>query len=186
MSGDKNELIVAHSRRRPLQVVVQVGRLVVLVDAEKRDIEVVARIFEVVRIPAEEGNVELGREDQTDIRILLVLVKVVYLSRIKSDHVAAEASRSAAILLDLRHRRALGLANICSRHARLHTGIDPVRDLFNSNQLVEFQIGTFRFFRLGLGVEASLDVVMSFGRELLYTRGADMMIGEGQSVSRDE
>src|SRR5215472_3174464 len=184
MSGNENELVIANSGRRPLQIVVQVGWFVVFVNAEKRDVEIVARIFEIVRIPAEKGDVELGRKDKAHIRVLLVLVKVVGLSRIKSDYVAAEASRSTAIFLNLRHRSALGLANLCRRHARLHTCIDLVRDVLNSNELVEFEVGTFRFLRLGFGVEAGLDVVMSFGRQLLYTGGTDVMICEGQSVSR--
>src|SRR5262252_9447748 len=186
MTGDKNELVVAYPCWRPLQVVVQMGRLVILIDAEEGDVEVVARIFEVIGIPAEEGDVKLRREHQADIRVLLVLVKVVDLPRIKGDYVATETSSSCAILLDLRHRGALGLANVCRRHAWLHSGIDLVGDIFNSDELVEFEVGTLRFFRLGLGVEASLDVVMPFRRKLLYTGSSDVMIGEGQSVSRDE
>ena len=61
----------------PLQVVLDLGRLVVLVDAEEADVEVVARILEVVRVAAEEGDLLLRGEDQADVGVLLEAVEVV-------------------------------------------------------------------------------------------------------------
>ena len=57
--------------RAPLQVVLDLGRLAVLVDAEEADVEVVARVLEVVRVAAEEGDLLLGGEDEADVGVLL-------------------------------------------------------------------------------------------------------------------
>jgi hypothetical protein len=52
--------------------------------------------------------------------------------------------------------------------------------------LVQFQVWTFRFFGLGLGVEASLDIVVALAGKLLDAARAQVMIGERQSVGRNE
>ncbi len=57
MAGDEDQLAVARALGTPLQVVLDLGRLAVLVDAEEADVEVVAGILEVVRVAAEEGDV---------------------------------------------------------------------------------------------------------------------------------
>ena len=54
------------------RIVLELRRLAVLVGAEEADVEVVARVLEVVRIAAEEGDVELGGEHQADVGVFLV------------------------------------------------------------------------------------------------------------------
>ena len=55
-------------------------RLAVLVGADERDVQVVAGELEVVGVAAEEGDVELGGEDEPDVGVLLVEVEVVLAS----------------------------------------------------------------------------------------------------------
>ena len=71
MAGDEDQLVVRDAVLAPLQIVLDLGRLVVLVDAEEADVEVEARVLEVVRVAAEEGDLLLGREDEADVGVLL-------------------------------------------------------------------------------------------------------------------
>ena len=50
--------------------------LSVFVDAEEADVEIVARILEVVRVAAVERDLLLGSEDQADVGVLLVAIKM--------------------------------------------------------------------------------------------------------------
>ena len=59
------------------KIVLDLGRLAVLVNAEEADVEVVAGILEVVRIAAEEGDRLLRGEDQPHVGIFLVAIEVV-------------------------------------------------------------------------------------------------------------
>src|SRR2546423_11515471 len=95
-----------------MKIVVQARRLVIFIDAEEGDIEVVTRVSKVVGIAAEEGGIELRREYQPDVSVLLVLVQVVHFSGIESHNVAAQAGGRAAVLLDRRHGRAFRLTRL--------------------------------------------------------------------------
>ena len=53
------------------------GGLAVLVGAEEADVEVVAGELEVVGVAAEEGDGELGGEDEADVGVFLVGVEVI-------------------------------------------------------------------------------------------------------------
>jgi len=48
--------------------VLRAVRLVVLIDAEERKVQVVTRVREVVRVASEESELDLGRDYQPDIR----------------------------------------------------------------------------------------------------------------------
>ncbi len=64
IARDEHQLVVFRSRRAPLQILIDLGRLVVLVHAEERNIQIVARILEIIRISAEKRDVLLRREYQ--------------------------------------------------------------------------------------------------------------------------
>ena len=68
-------------------------RRAVFVDAQKGDVEIVSREFEVVWIAAEERDVGLRREHQANVRVLPVLIEVVHPARVQRDHVAAQPAR---------------------------------------------------------------------------------------------
>jgi hypothetical protein len=67
-----------------------VHRLVVLVDAEERDVEVVARIREVVVIAAKKSDLLFGREDNAEVGILLEPIQPVLPAVVERDDVAPE------------------------------------------------------------------------------------------------
>ena len=77
VAGDEHQLAVLRPGLAPFEVVLELGRLVVLVDAEEADVEVVARVLEVVRVAAEEGDLLLGGEDEADVGVLLEPVEVI-------------------------------------------------------------------------------------------------------------
>ena len=138
-------------------------RLVVLIDPEERDVEIVAWIREVVGIAAEECDVEFRRKHQADIRILLVLVKVVDLSGVEGNDIATQPSRRGTVFFHLRHGGALRLPGISRRHPGLHARVHFVGHILNADQLIQFQGGAFGFIRLGFGIETGLDVIVAFG-----------------------
>ena len=59
----ENEIACAHTLRRPFEVVLRMDRLIIFVNTEQREVEIVAWIFEVVRITAQERNLKFRRED---------------------------------------------------------------------------------------------------------------------------
>ncbi len=111
---DERQLALLRPLRRPLEVVLGRVRLAVFVDAHERHVEVVAREVEVVRVAAEEGRLELGREDEPHVRVLLVEVEVVHAALIERDHVGAKARRLRRLGLDAAD---LGLARARRRSA---------------------------------------------------------------------
>jgi len=78
-----------------------VRRLVIFIDAEESNVEIVAWISKVIGVAAEKRGVELRREHQTNIRVLLVLIEVVDLSGIKNDHVTAQSRGGRTIFFNL-------------------------------------------------------------------------------------
>ena len=72
MPGDEDQLVVGRAGLAPVQKVLELDRLVVFIDAEEADIEVVARILEIVRVAAEKRDVLLRREHQPHVGVLLV------------------------------------------------------------------------------------------------------------------
>ena len=77
MSGNENQFVLAGAGLAPVQVMLNLRRLAVFVGAEKADIQIVAREFEVVRVAAEEGDLLFRREDQPHIGVLFEAIKVI-------------------------------------------------------------------------------------------------------------
>src|SRR5262249_44008405 len=59
----ENQFTVVRPAGIEFQKVLDLGRLAIFVDAKQTDVEIVARILEVVRIAAEEGHLLLGSEN---------------------------------------------------------------------------------------------------------------------------
>jgi hypothetical protein len=186
ISGDEDQVAIFYASARPTQVVIEMSGLVIFVDSEESDVQIVARVGEVVGVAAEEGDAELRREDEAYVGVFFIFVEVVNLAGVKDHHVAAQSGRGGAIFLDLRHGGALRLRGFGGRHLRLHAGVDLVGHVLNAYELIEFEIGAFGLFGLSLGVEAGLDVVVAFGGKLLHASRPDVVIGEGQAVGRNE
>src|SRR5512141_2359650 len=80
---DEDQLAVLDTFPAPAKKIGRLGWAIVLIGAEERHVEAITRIVEVVRIAAECGDAIFGREDQTNVRVLLVPVKMVRPSRIQ-------------------------------------------------------------------------------------------------------
>ncbi len=186
MPRNEDQVAVFDASLRPLQIVVEMRRFVILVDPEESDVEIIAGICEVIRIAAEERDTEFRRKHEPDIRVLLVLVEVVNLAGIERYDITAHSGRRGTIFLDLRHGGALGLVGIRRRHLWLHTRVDLIGYILDADQLVELQVGALRLFGLRLSIEAGFDVVVAFRGKLLDALRAHVMVGEGQSVGRHE
>ena len=141
----KTKSPVLDAGRGPLEIIVQVHGLIVFVDAEEADVQIVARVFEIIGIAAEEGRGKFGREDQADVRVFLVFVEVEHGAGVEGDHVAAEFGGFDAILLDGGHRGAASLALLGHGHAGLGGGFHFVGDVFDVFQHVQLEIGALGF-----------------------------------------
>ncbi len=132
------------------------GRLAVLVGAEETDVEAEPWKLEVVGVAAEIGDAVLRREDQTDIGVLLVAIKVIQPALVERDHVAAQAGLLGRFLFDpgddrLGERRRLARRlnpGLTACSTRSVTSIDLLQD-------VQFQIGTLHFLPARAGQKPS-------------------------------
>src|ERR1039458_7134597 len=100
MPGDEDQLARSRAPGAPLQIVIGVQRLAVVVNAEERHVQVVARISEVIRISAVESGLLFRRKDQAHIGVSLVLVKPVLATLIEREYVGAKSGLVLAILFD--------------------------------------------------------------------------------------
>ena len=110
--------------------------LAVLVGAEKTDIEVKPWIFKIVRIPAEEGNLLLRREDQPHIGVFLVAVKPVFAAMIERNDVGAQPGFLLTLPLDLRDVGLAGIQSFLIAHARLDGAGHVGRHIFHGHENV--------------------------------------------------
>ena len=91
IARDENEIACARTLRGPFEVVLRMNRLIIFINTEQREIEIVAWIFEVVRVTAQERNLEFRRKHETHVGVLLVGVQVVLAALIKRNHVVAHS-----------------------------------------------------------------------------------------------
>ena len=157
-----------------------------LVGTKKADVEIVAGILEIVGIAAKERRVELRSEDQADVSVFLVRIKMVLPALIEGDHVAAQARLVGRFLLDLGHRLPPGLLGRGVVQAGSHTGGDARGHVLDADQHIELEIGGLGLLVVGLGEEAVAVVVLVLRAELRQCVGADVVVGHDQPVNRDE
>src|SRR5947209_8777275 len=91
MAGHEDQVAVLAAVGAPLQVMLDLDRFVVLVDAEETDVEVEARILEVVRITAVEGDLLFRSEDETNVGVPLEEIEVILAARVEGDDLRLEA-----------------------------------------------------------------------------------------------
>src|SRR6185295_3389854 len=77
VSRYEDQISLAYRGRRPLEGVRCLDRRAAPVHPKEGDVEAVARELEVVRVTAERGHRELGREDQPHVLEPAVRVEVV-------------------------------------------------------------------------------------------------------------
>ena len=170
----------------PLQEMLDLGRLAVLVDAEEADVEIVARVLEVVRVAAEEGDVLLRGEDQPHVGVFLVAIEMVQAALVQRDHVAAQAGLVERFFFDRVHHGLPLLAGLGRVDSLLDGRLDSSGDVLDVDQHVQFQVDALDLVLALAGVKAGLDQVLLRRAELLQAIGPDVMVGHHQAVGRDE
>ena len=75
-------------------------RLIVFVGAEERDVEIVARIFKVVRIAAEEANAFFRGKDEANVVEFLIAVKMIKTALIKRYDFAGQSGFRLAVFFE--------------------------------------------------------------------------------------
>ena len=90
MPGDEHQLSLPCPGFAPLQIMLRMNRFIVFVNSEEADVEVVARIFKVIRVAAVKGDLLLRREHQTHIGVALEAIEVILPALIQRDDVAAQ------------------------------------------------------------------------------------------------
>ena len=160
--------------------------LPVFISPENADIEIEARIFEIVRIAAVKGHLLFRRENNANIVVTLVAVKMINTALIKRDHIGAQAGFVFAFLFDLRDRVLARLARGVGRHSGFYRGVHLRGYIFDRHQHIELKIGAFDFFRVRLRIEAVLQVIVLLARSFLQRVRAHVMIGNAESVSGNE
>src|SRR5262249_33226813 len=98
MAGNEHQLAIFGPIFRPAQVVSDARRFTILISAEEGDVEVVARIFEIVWVTTKKSHFEFWRKNQAHIGVLLVLIQMVECPRVKGLHVAADVGSRSALL----------------------------------------------------------------------------------------
>ena len=186
VSADEGQFAIRRPFRVPLQEILGLRRLAILVGAEDADIEIEARILEVVRIAAVKGDLLLGREDEPDIVVTFVAIQIVDAALVERDHVGAKTSLVFALLLDLGDDVCLRLAGLVAGQAGRHARVHALGDVFDRHQDVQFEVGRLCLLRAGLRVEAVAHVVVLLAADLLQGVEADVMIGNHESIRGDK
>ena len=156
--ADDEHRIARLDARAPPEVVRRLIGPIVLVHPQEREVEVVARVREVVRVAAEEAQLHLGRHDQADVRepaehVGRVAASVVQTDHLHPDRVPARSVFGLQLRLDLRDD--LGsdvIAVLFGRRVRRREHL--VRDVLHLDQLVRVVAGNPSLVRKRSGDES--------------------------------
>src|SRR6516164_6782399 len=158
------------------------GWLSVFVGAEQADVEVIARIFKIIRIATKECDLFLRGEDEPDIRVFFRTIQVVLSTTVKRDYLALQPSFIFRLFLDGSHDGAPGPERFLIGHPRLNSGRDSRCDILDAHQDGEFLTRAYFFFVTRAGVEPVAKIVMLLGAQTLEGPRTDVMIGQHQTV----
>ncbi len=164
----------------------RLDRLAILVGAQERGIERVAREVEVVRIAAERCRAVLGRPGEAHVRILAVGVEVVLPAAEQRHDLAARGLLIRAAggfeFGDLRVAR-LG-QRLSGRLAdRIHHLRGHVGDRGHDFGLLA---GAGQFVLAARGRESRIEIVHRVGRIVVETACHAVMVGQDQAFGRNE
>src|SRR6185312_16308067 len=115
-SGDENGIALLGSFTAPLQVVLGLIGLAVLVDPHQAEVEVVAGIGKVVRIPTEKADRLLRGHNQAQVAEALKAIQGIRTALMIGDHLTLHVGSGLARLLRSGYRR-VALGDLLSRCA---------------------------------------------------------------------
>src|ERR1039458_6192719 len=91
MTGNENEVALALACRREFKIILHLDGLAVFISAKQADVEVIARVFKVIRVAAIESNLLFRREYDPHVGIALVTVELIRATFPKRDHIRKQA-----------------------------------------------------------------------------------------------
>jgi hypothetical protein len=178
----EHQLVVARARGRELEEGLRVDGRAVLVGAEERDVEVVARVREVVGVAAEERDRLLGGEHEAHVRVLLVAVEPVLGPPVELDHLAPQAGFLQAVLLHVGDEAAALVARLAIAPRARGRLLDPARDVLASHEHVHLVPGARELLAARSRGEAPRDEVLLRARDVLDARVRDVVVREHEAV----
>ena len=107
------------------------GGLTILVDAEDADIEIVARIFEIIRIAPEKRHGLFWRKNDAHIVVTFVAIKVISAALIKRDHIRAQSGFLLALFFNCGNRSVACAVRCGGRHVRFDGALYARGHIFN-------------------------------------------------------
>src|SRR5262249_42180062 len=100
MAGDKDKVAIRSPPSVPLQVILALHRLAVFVNAKHSEIDVKARIGEIVRIASKKSGLLFRSENKSNVGIFLIPVKPVLAAFIEGYDIRPQSRFIEALLLD--------------------------------------------------------------------------------------
>ena len=182
MAGNKNQFPFFRTLFRPLQIFGGLHWFIVFISSKQGKIQAIARVGEVVRIPAERGDGFFRCKHKTNIVVLFVLVQMVLTARVKGDHITAIPCPRVALLFDIGHVRFASFIGHFQGQGVGDTGLHFGRYIFHGKQNIDFQIRALFFLGVGTSQKTVDDVIVFLGPQLRNTLRPHMMIGEQKSL----
>jgi len=155
------------------------------IEAQEGHIEVEAGEVEIVRIAAEEGRGDFGREDKAHIGVATVLVELVLAATIEAHHLAAIALvGGAGLLLELGHRGIPRAVESLARQA-FARGANGVGDVGDFRENLSLLARALALLVPGRGQESVLHIVGLRARQVLHAVHHTVVVGEHKTLSGD-
>ncbi len=186
VAGHEDQFAVDGARGAPFQVMLDLGRLAVFVGPKEADIQIVARVFEIVGVAAEKRDLLFRREDEPHVGVFLITVQVISAAVIERNHVAAQPGGVERFFLDRVHHGPPRVFGRLGSQAGLDRGCHSIGHVPDADQDVQFQVEAFDFLGPGLGLKALLQVIVLGAGKLLQRVGAHVVVGHHQPLGRDE
>ena len=165
MAGDKDEFALGGAGDGPFEEVGGFCRDAILIDAEKADIETVARELEVVGISAEEGDLLLGGENEANVGVAAVAVEVILAALVERDDPALEPGRGPGFGFDFGADFPAGERGFVAGGVGGDGGDDSVGDVFGGLKNLEFDILAPELLGRRPGQEAVAGVIVFVGTQ---------------------
>src|SRR6185369_885055 len=127
MAGNENQIAFFRARGGPLEVMRRLHRLIVLVDTDERHVDVESWKVEVVRIAAKKRCLEFRNKHETNVRVLLVAIKIVLTTLVKRDDVGTHSSRFQRLAFDCGNFSASRSVSFGVSRTSFHSSVDSRR-----------------------------------------------------------
>ena len=186
MTRHEDQLAICRPLRVPPQILFGRSRAAVFVGAQKREIQVVSRIGEIIGIAAEKCSLLFRREHQSHIGIFFISVQPILTTGVKRHYIRSKVGRDKTLLLDPGPFPLTRIKRLLFGHARLHHALNAGGNVLHRHQHVEFEIRTLQLLRLGSRIEAVADIVFLCIGKFLKLAERHMVIRNRKTIGADK